>query len=698
MNHDSLQNLLRARFSDAIARVLPGQTQADPLIRPAKSAQFGDYQCNAAMSLATAAGIPARELAQRIAAAASVADAVESLEVAGAGFINIRLRTEFIASYLAAIAAAPPPAETADGDPTAAAPPDRVGIARVDAPKRVLVDYSSPNIAKQMHVGHLRSTIIGDAFARVLGFLGHEVIRQNHVGDWGTAMGMVILGLWYIASRLRRDEQAAGVQARLGELRRLAGGGSEEARRAALQTICDEWAADLNVLELDDLARMDITLEQLELGYQFVQKLLEVDANVGCVIRNRDGTVGKLAEIPRKVTRMLQEGGAANQAERDVWSVARRISLASATGVYQRLGVLLREVDVCGESFYHDRLEATLAELKQRFAPGQTPAPDEGHAEYRVDEGAECIFLYGPGLTPRFRNPEGDELPLIVRKSDGAFLYATTDLAGVRYRIQELGAQRLIYVTDDRQRLHFEMFFAAARLAGWAGPQIELEHVYFGKILGPDRKPLKSREGDVPRLGDLLSGAIAAAYARLAARDADPDSPLVTGELSESEKRAIAERVGIAALKYNDLSNERTKDYVFDQEKMVALKGNTAPYLMYAYTRARGIGREAIERFGPNDPYAAPLRLAEPAERAVAMRLARFGESIEAVARELMPHILCTYLYDLAVETNRFYEACPVLRAEDPALRLSRLRLCDLTARTLRLGLWLLGIDVSERM
>ncbi len=362
MNHDSVQNLLSARFATAILRILPSQRSPDPLIRAARSAQFGDYQCNAAMSLASVAGVPARELAQRIAAAAEVADLVESLEVAGAGFINIRLRTDFLAGYLGAIA--PPPSGTSAGpapkeigapatvesaaEPARAAPPDRVGIAPVESPQRVLVDYSSPNIAKQMHVGHLRSTIIGDVFARVLSFLGHNVIRQNHVGDWGTAMGMVILGLWYIASRLRRGEQAADVAARLGDLRRLAGGGAVEARRAALQAICDEWAADLNVLELDDLARMNITLEQLELGYQFVQKLLEVDANVGCGIRNRDGSADRLAEIPRKVTRMLQEGGAANQAERDVWAVARRISLASAASVYDRLGVLLSAGDVCG--------------------------------------------------------------------------------------------------------------------------------------------------------------------------------------------------------------------------------------------------------------------------------------------------------------------------------------------------------------
>lgn len=681
----SLFNLLRDRFLAAIAAVAAQPPEAvDAALRPAGSPKFGEYQCNAAMGLSRPLAASPRDVAQRIAAVVDLAGIAEPLEVAGPGFLNVRLKREFLADYLAAI---PPPHDAVD----------RLGIPPVGVPQRVVVDYSSPNVAKQMHVGHLRSTIIGDVLARVLGFLGHDVVRQNHIGDWGTSMGMVILGLWYIGSRVHRGESVDRLRERLAQLGQARAAPLDE-RRALLERICSEWSQDLARLDLDDLTRLNLTLEQLELGYQIMQALIAVDEPVGVVIENRDGSREKLADIPRKVTRMLQAGGPEHEAERRVWQEARRISLDYCDRVYRRLNVLLTSADVCGESFYEDQLASVVDELTQRLKPGATAVPPR--AELRLHEGALCLFLYDQAGQPQFRNADGLELPMLIRKTDGAYLYATTDLAAVRYRTRQLGAQRVIYVVGAPQRLHFQMLFAAAQAVGWTASGVVLEHVAFGSILGPDRKPIKTREGKTPKLADLLELAVEHSRALLEQREADEQSPLAGRGLDDAAKQLIAERVGIAAVKYNDLSNDRNSDYVFDEKRMLALKGNTAPYLLYAYTRARAIGREAIERFGAADLYthgaAVPLDSAE--EWAVALRLARFHETLEAVARELAPHILCSYLYDLAGEMNRFYEACPVLRAESDALRLGRLRLCDLTARTLKTGLWLLGIDVIERM
>ncbi len=651
MEHDSLINLLRDRFAAAVAKVAgvaPGEI--DPQVRPAQGARFGDYQCNVAMSLAKTLKAKPREIAGRIVAELNVSDLCGPPEIAGPGFINIRLSNDALSRYLGEISAPPEsePGARATGTPAneSAAPRlrsgfglDRLGMPPVEKPRKVVIDYSSPNIAKQMHVGHLRSTIIGDVFARVLGFEGHEVIRQNHVGDWGTQFGILI----------------------------------ETYKQKPVPTV----------------ETHDDVLQAIEDDYRAAQQRFKSDE--------------VFADVARQSVGALQSG---DPEARQVWERICAQSRHAFTDAYQRLNVLLQDEDVRGESFYNERLAPVVDEVREKLTRGEQARPAGPYAEYREDQGAKCVFLYDEQGGPRFRKPDGDELPMIIQKSDGAFLYATTDLAALRYRIQELGATRLIYVTDARQKLHFQMLFAAARAIGWAGDDVQLEHATFGSVLGANRRPLKTREGENVRLRELLDEAEKRAYELLKQRDEGTEGRRDEGEdvaravFTEGQKREIARRVGIGAVKYADLARDRNSDYVFNWDQMLALQGNTAPYMMYAYARIRSIYRKAAERFGSPDVYGpgVTLALGEPAERALALRLAQLRETIDAVAAELAPHILCSYLYELAAEFMRFYEACPVIQAPDEATRLSRMRLCDLTARVLRLGLGLLGIGAVERM
>ncbi|MFQ5806354.1 MAG: arginine--tRNA ligase [Phycisphaerae bacterium] len=697
MKHDSLINILRQRFAAAVAQVA-GTTagEVDPQIRPATDPKFGDYQCNVAMSLAKRLKAKPREIAQRIADAVDLAGIAEPLEIAGPGFINIRLSNDFLSRYVGEIPAPPPdgrdartthhspyrgeipvppesePPAQARGPsgPAAQAPAqsepeararektaraeaggssaqpmvDRLGMPPVEKPQTVVIDYSSPNIAKQMHVGHLRSTIIGDVFARVLGFEGHEVIRQNHVGDWGTQFGMLIA--YYADHPIPTPETHADV------------------------------------------------LDAIEDDYRVAQERFKSDP--------------AFADAARSAVGKLQDG---DPDARRTWENLCAASRRAFLTIYRRLNVLLEDSDVCGESFYNERLAPVLAELQEKLPPRDKNTPAAApYVELRQDEGAQCVFFYDDQGEPQFKKPDGEELPMIIQKSDGAFLYATTDLAAIRYRIDELGARRIIYVTDARQKLHFETLFAAARAAGWAGDDVTLEHVAFGSVLGSDRRPLKTRAGQHVKLRELLDEAEKRAYELLEGRNqdsveatkrrSDEGEEGAAAAFGEAEKREIARRVGLAAVKYADLRNDRVSDYVFNWEKMLAMQGNTAPYMMYAYARIRSIYRKAAERFGEPDVYAANVTLAldDAAERALALRLGRLRETIDAIAGDLAPHVLCGYLYELAAEFMRFYEACPVLKAPDEASRLSRMRLCDLTARTLKLGLGLLGIETIERM
>jgi arginyl-tRNA synthetase len=444
-----------------------------------------------------------------------------------------------------------------------------------------------------MHVGHLRSTVIGDAIAHTLAFLGHRVIRQNHLGDWGTQFGMLI-------EQLLEAGEPAGA-------------------------------------DLDDL-------------YRAAQARFERDPAFAA--RARERVVALQAGDPTSLA---------------LWRRLVQQSTERFAAVYARLGAALTTADIRPESFYNPLLPDIVAEL-------------EAKGLARPSEGALCVFLDG------FTRPDGTPLPLMVRKSDGGYLYATTDLAALRYRVEVLRAERLIYVTDARQAQHFAMVFAAARRAGWLPPHVRAEHVPFGTVLGEDGRPFRTRSGDTVRLADLLDEAERRAAALVAEKNPALDA---------AARARVARAVGIGAIKYADLASDRVKDYVFSWERMLAMEGNTAPYLQYAYARIRSIFRKAA---GMPPPPAGPLVLGEPAERALVLKLLQLGGVVRAVGETLEPHRLCAYLYDVATAFSTFYERCPVLQAPDSARRASRLWLCELTARTLACGLGLLGIEVLERM
>ena len=582
-------DILEERISAAMADVT-GQDGLPALVKPATDAKFGDYQANGVMAAAKRLKTNPRELAGKVVVALELADMCETPEIAGPGFINLRLKPDFLADKLLEINA-----DTA-----------HLGVSKAESPETVVVDFSCPNIAKQMHVGHLRSTIIGDCICRMLEFQGHNVIRQNHIGDWGTQFGMLT---YYL------DDKRLGTAG----------------------------ASYLEIPDLEEFYRkakhlFDISPEFADRSRQYVVKLQSGDKHV---LFN--------------------------------WEVICKQSISHAQQLYDALHVTLTKDDIRGESFYNPVLQNVVDELKQK-----------GIA--RESEGAICVFPEG------FSNKEGEPMPFIIQKSDGAFLYATTDLAAIRYRIQKLKANKIIYVTDARQKLHFEMLFATARLAGWVNDDIELVHVTFGTVLGEDNKPLKTRSGENIKLRALLDEAVERALSVVEGKNP---------ELTDEKKAEIAQAVGIGAVKYADYSNNRTSDYVFSFDKMLAMEGNTAPYMQYAYARVKSIERKAVKKDVNVESELTgitALDLTEPAELDLAKHLIRYGEAIEGAARECRPNYLTTHLYEIAQKFSSFYNSCPVLIAEE-AKRPTRLLLCDLTARTIKHGLVeLLGIRVVEQM
>lgn len=572
--------MLEERVAAAIPAALGDDfAGSDPVVRRSANPSFGDYQANAAMALGKRAGRPPREVAQAIVEHLQVDDLCAKVEVAGPGFINLTLREDALEEMTEALL-----------------DDRRLGVMTAGASDTVVIDYSSPNVAREMHVGHLRSTVIGDSLARTLEFLGHNVIRQNHFGDWGTQFGMLIEHLV--------DE-----------------GWTPEG---------DHRIADLNAL------------------YQAAnQRFKDDDA---------------FAERARRRVVSLQSGDEATGA---LWRALVQESARHFEQVYARLGVTLRADDIRGESFYNDRLNVVADELEER-----------GLA--RIDDGALCAFPAG------FTNRDGDPLPLIVRKADGGFGYAATDLAAIRFRSVDLSADEIVYVVDARQGQHFAMVFAVAKEAGWLPPDVRAEHVAFGMILGTDGKPFRTRSGETVKLVDLLEEAEERASAVVAEKNP---------ELSDEERAAVARTIGVGAVKYSDLSNDRVKDYVFDWDRMLAFEGNTAPYLQYAHARICSIFRRA-EGAGAGSS----IVLGQDAERELALQLLSLPSVVVAAAEHLQPHRLCTYLYETASAFTTFYEKCSVLRAETDELRSSRLALCELTARTLALGLSLLGIEAPDRM
>ncbi|HEX5267711.1 MAG TPA: arginine--tRNA ligase [Acidimicrobiales bacterium] len=585
-------HILTERLQGAIGAAFgPELAGADPVLRRAGQARFGDYQANAAMALSKRLGRPGRDVADAILAHLDGRGVVAKAEVAGGGFINLTLDDTYLARETEASAASP-----------------TFGVARTAAPRRFVVDFAGPNVAKEMHVGHLRSCAIGDALARILEFLGHRVMRQDHLGDWGRQFGMLIEHLVDL------------------------GWDTADAGSGAPRSI-----SDLN-----------------ELYRQAQEKL---DSDPAFADRSRTRVVA------------LQSGDARSMA---LWKELVAESRRHFEEVYRRLGVTLRPEDVRPESFYNETLGPMVAELEHKGLVA-------------VDQGALCAFPEG------FTGRDGGPLPLIVRNSFGGYGYAATDLAGVRFSVRDLGADRLVYVTDARQAQHFAMVFAVAGQAGWLGERAAAEHAPFGTILGPDNKPFKTRSGDTIRLADLLDEAVERARAVVVEKSPDLDADAAA---------AVAEAVGIGSVKYNDLANDRVKDYVFDWDRMLAREGNTAPYLQYAHARIHSIFRRGSEMEMAQEPAHAGdihLVLAEPQERALALALVGFDGAVHATATHLQPHRLCTYLFELATTFTTFYEACPVLRA-DPEVRESRLGLSALTAAVLGRGLDLLGIAAPQRM
>ncbi len=577
---------IRTRFDQALVAAFGSDyAGTDPLLVPASKPEFGDVQCNLAMSLAKPLKQAPRAIAEQLVAALDLNDLCEPPTIAGPGFINLRLRSDYLAAELARV--------QADG---------RLGIAPVAEPQRVIVDFSSPNIAKEMHVGHLRSTIIGDSLARILEFQGHDVLRLNHVGDWGTQFGMLI---------------------------------------TYLKEVYPDALTQADALDIGDLVAF------------YKQAKARFDEDEAFRDASRTQVVGLQAGEP--------------EASR-AWQLLCDQSRREFQKIYDRLDIRLTER---GESFYNPYLPGVIEGLREAGLLVE-------------DQGAQCVFLDG------FSNKDGDPLPLIVQKSDGGYNYATTDLASIRYRIGTDGARRIIYVTDAGQANHFAQVFQVAERAGWIPEGVELVHVPFGLVQGEDGKKLKTRAGDTIRLRDLLDEAVDRARADLQQRIVDEERQ-ETPEFIEQ----VASRAGLGAVKYADLSQNRNSNYIFSFDKMLALQGNTAPYMLYAYVRIQGIARRGGIDFGALEDV--QLHLGEETEFALARHLLQLDEAIDAVARELLPNRLCQYLFELSQKFNQFYDRCPVLNAEEPQ-RTTRLILCDLTARTLRLGLSLLGIEVLERM
>lgn len=577
---------LRDRFQAALAASFgPEWAATDPLLVPATNPKFGDYQSNVAMSLAKQLGQPPRAIAETLVQNLNLADLCEPPAIAGPGFINFTLQPSYLVAQLQQLQT-----------------DERLGIQPVSPPQRVIVDFSSPNIAKEMHVGHLRSTIIGDSIARVLEFQGHEVLRLNHVGDWGTQFGMLI---------------------------------------AFLQEQYPQALSQPDALDISDLVAF----------YKQAKARFDEDPS--------------FQETARQRVVDLQSGEAT---ARQAWQLLCDQSRREFQKIYDRLDIQLEER---GESFYNPYLPAIVEDLRRLGLLVE-------------DQGAQCVFLEG------FQNKEGQPLPLIVQKSDGGYNYATTDLAALRYRLGQDQAQRIIYVTDSGQANHFAQVFQVAQRVGWLPAAAQIEHVPFGLVQGEDGKKLKTRAGDTVRLRDLLDEAVDRARTDLTTR-------IAAEERSETPEfiEAVAQAVGLGAVKYADLSQNRNSNYIFSFDKMLALQGNTAPYLLYAYVRIQGIARKGGIDFAQLDPVAAVLT--EPTERSLAKQVLQLGEVLDEVARDLLPNRLCSYLFELSQTFNQFYDRCPILNAEEPQ-RTSRLLLCDLTARTLKLGLSLLGISVLERM
>ena len=576
----NIQALLSEKVSQAlIAAGAPAD--CEPQVRQSAKVQFGDYQANGVMAVAKKLGMPPRQLAEQVLTHLDLTGIASKTEIAGPGFINIFLEPAFLASHV-----------------DAALKSDRLGVSQPKA-QTIVIDYSAPNVAKEMHVGHLRSTIIGDASVRTNEFLGHKVIRANHVGDWGTQFGMLIAYLE------KQQQENAG----------------------------------------------EMALADLEGFYREAKKHYDEDE--------------AFAERARSYVVKLQGG---DTYFLEMWRKLVDITMSQNQLTYNRLNVTLTRDDVMGESLYNPMLPGIVADLKAKGLAVES-------------EGATVVFL------DEYKNKEGEPMGVIIQKKDGGYLYTTTDIACAKYRYETLHADRVLYYIDSRQHQHLMQAWTIVRKAGYVPDSVPLEHHMFGMMLGKDGKPFKTRAGGTVKLSDLLDEALE--RARRLVAEKNPDMPA-----DELEK--LANAVGIGAVKYADLSKNRTTDYIFDWDNMLAFEGNTAPYMQYAYTRVLSVFRKA--NIDESVLANAPVTITEDREAQLAARLLQFEETLSVVARDGTPHVMCAYLYDLAGLFSGFYEHCPILSAENEAVRHSRLKLAQLTAKTLKLGLDTLGIETVERM
>ncbi len=651
---------LRSRFRSALDGIVEDPTDLLDMVRPAQDARFGDYQANCAMPLGKRLSKPPRDVATEIVGKLDVDDMCHPPEIAGPGFINLRLKDQWLTQQL-----------------TDALADTRLGVPKVEQSRTYVIDYSSPNVAKEMHVGHIRSTVIGDSLARTLRFLGHRVISDNHLGDWGTQFGMIIYGYKHFKNDEAYKEQPVKELGRLYKLvnqlvsynnfkkslpdleerveqRKEAVEPQQEAVASADKASKKKAKKTLRKLQSQlDEARAELEAAREKVG------AVDNDPDLSSLVAQHPG----IDEIVLQETAKLHADDEENLA---LWHEFLPKCREDIQRIYDRLDI--RFDYEYGESFYHHQLPAVVKQLRDKSLA-------------RESEGAVCVFL------DRF------DTPMIVQKKDGAYLYATTDLAAIQYRMDTWIPDAILYVVDHRQSEHFDKLFAATRL--WGYTNVELQHISFGTVLGEDGKPFKARAGDAVGLAGLLDEAVNKAYGVVCAND---DGKPTGAELSDEERKHVANVVGHAAIKYADLSQNRESDYVFSYDKMVALEGNTATYMQYSYARTQSIFAKGKIDAAALRESSTEIMLEHPMERGLALELLRLAEALDEAVVDYRPNQLTSYLFELAKRFSGFFQECPVLKAESDSLRQSRLLLCDLTGRTIKQGLDLLGIGVVDKM
>ena len=653
----NILTVLRERFAVALSEIVDEPASYANMVFASQNPQFGDFQANCAMSLGKKLEKQPREIAALIIEKLSIDDFCEAPEVAGPGFINLKLKTDYLEQQL----------QNSLQD-------ERLGVAESRMAQKTIIDFSSPNVAKPMHVGHLRSTVIGDALARILKFLGHDVVTDNHIGDWGTQFGMILYGYKNFLDEVAYQQNPVGELSRLYRLvRQLCDYHSTSAQLEKLQQNVETAEQALSEAE----AKSDPQDKKQKKAIKKLRSTLAGSREALASARKKIQAVQEQPELlemanahpqivilTREETAKLHAGDAENN---KLWNDFLPACNEAMEVVYKRLGI---QFDLTlGESYYQPLLGNVVDDLKKKGLASES-------------QGAICVFV------------EGNKAPFIIQKQDGAFTYATTDLATIQYRVNELKAKNILYVVDKRQSEHFQLLFDVSRL--WGYDQTQMQHVSFGTVMGKDNKPFKTRAGDTIGLESLLDESIARARTIVDENDdRKPNGP----ELDEKERQQIAEIIGLGGIKYADLHHNRESDYVFDWDKMLSMNGDTATYMQYAFARICGIFRKAgLSREEVQADPTAPISLQHDAEQALGVQLLRFEEALANVAQEYRPNLLTNYLFETANAFSSFYEHCTVAKEEDPSIRMSRLKLCDLTARTIKRGLSLLGIETSDRM